>query len=141
MSEEDILEKVEKLCNPREEVGYWMRRLDIQEVDGRVKLVEQAEKKGSCRRECQTVSKACEETISEVDTDLAELLYRGKLTLSQAINTVCHELTDACTKKPPPYKGRKSDEPFEEVSDQDLEMEKLMSKMRSGPFVYQQYDW
>jgi hypothetical protein len=130
LSEEDILEDVEKLCNPKEDIGHWLRQLDIQEVDGKVKLVEQVGK-GSCHRECQTLSKACQESIGEVDTDLAEALYRGKLTLSQTINKVCHELTDACTKKPPPYKGRKIDEPFDEVSDEDLKMETLMSKMRS----------
>jgi hypothetical protein len=132
LSEEDILEDVEKLCNPKEDIGHWLRQLDIQEVDGKVKLVEQVGK-GSCHRECQTLSKACQESIGEVDTDLAEALYRGKLTLSQTINKVCHELTDACTKKPPPYKGRKIDEPFDEVSDEDLKMETLMSKMSNMP--------
>lgn len=134
LSEDTVLDQVEKLCDPRKEAGYWIRGLDIEEVGGQVKLVEQDGKKGSCRRECQTLAKACEETVSEVDTDLAESLYRGKLSVSQTINKVCYELTDACTKKTP-YKRRKFNEVFEETSDKDLEMERLMSEMGSVCFT------
>lgn len=129
LSEDTILEEIEKLCNPQQEAGYWIRELDIQEANGQIKLVGQNGKKGECRRECHTLTKACEESINVVDTDLAEALYRGKLTLSQLTNQVCHEQTDAC-KKVTKHTARKFDEAFVEISNKDLELEKLMDKMR-----------
>lgn len=105
--------------------------MDVVEKDKSLKL-EEKDSIGTCRRECRTISKACEESISEVDTDIGELLWKNKFSLSKLINKVCYSLASACIKKPPKLtKGiRKLDEVFQPMSDDERKAQQVMRKMR-----------
>lgn len=122
---------MEKSCNPDVEEGEWISRIDLVEKDGELRLSEQSSF-GRCRRECKTVSRACEESVAEVDTDLAELLWRNKLSLSKLINEVCHSMSSACSKKPPKLKAgqRKAAEEFIGMSEDERKADKVLKQMR-----------
>ena len=125
---------MEKSCDPDKEEGEWISKIDVQQQkDGFLKLSEQSNY-GKCRRECKTVSKACEDSVSEVDTDLAELLWRNELSLSKLINEVCYSLSSACRKGQAKMKAgqRKLDEDFMHMSEDERKADKLLKQMRCG---------
>ncbi|XP_078352557.1 uncharacterized protein LOC144637300 isoform X1 [Oculina patagonica] len=119
LEEDKVIDLVEKSCSPDNEEGSWISKIDLIERNGELRLSGQSDT-GKCKRECQTVSKACEESIAEVDTDLAELLWKDKLTLSKLINEVCYSLSSACTSKRPKLKAgeRKIDEKFHVMTEE-----------------------
>ena len=43
---------------------------------------------------------------------------------------LCNKLTKRCTRKDKPMKVARKDYPFKEVSEKELEMERMMAKMR-----------
>lgn len=130
MDEDDILNVVEKSCDPDSPYGDWISKQDIMESSGALNVFEQ-EMYSKCQQECKTITKACEESIGDVDTDLGELLWKDTLTLSKLINKVCYEMTDACKKKPPKYiKGKRKDEVFTPMSKEEKKAYDLMKKMK-----------
>lgn len=44
----------------------------------------------------------CLQVIGYSDTDVAEYIYKSKPDLVSLVNHLCKDLTDACTKNPPP---------------------------------------
>ena len=44
----------------------------------------------------------CFQVIGYSDTDVAEYIYKSKPDLASLVNHLCKDLTDACTKNPPP---------------------------------------
>lgn len=42
------------------------------------------------------------QVIGYSDTDVAEYIYKSKPDLVSLVNHLCKDLTDACSKKPPP---------------------------------------
>jgi len=134
LEEDKVIDLVEKSCNPENEEGSWIPRIDLLERNGELRLSEQSNV-GKCKRECQTVSKACEESIAEVDTDLAELLWKDKLTLSKLINEVCYSLSSACTSKRPKLKAgeRKINEDFVVMTEDEKKADDILKQMRGIP--------
>ena len=131
LEEEKIIEYVEKSCNPDTDEGDWISKFDLVEKDGGLKLHEE-DGFGTCRRECRTISKACEESVSEVDTDIGELLWKNKLSLSQLINEVCYSLSSVCSKEPPklPRGKRQTDEVFQRMTEDERKAQEIMKKMQ-----------
>ena len=130
MEEEKILNEVEKVCNPDLEQGDWITKLDIVEKDNKLRT-EEHERYGKCRSECKTIARACEETVADVDTDLAELLWKNKNSLSQLINEVCYGLSSACKAKASQLKKKRSwDETFEVMTEEERKANEMMKKMR-----------
>ena len=131
LEEDKLIDLVEKSCNPDNEEGSWISKIDLLERNGELRLSEQSNV-GKCKQECQTVSKACEESIAEVDTDLAELLWKDQLTLSKLINEVCYSLSSACTGKRPKFKAgqRKVDEVFSVMTEDEKKADDIMKQMR-----------
>eukprot|EP00735_Rhodelphis_limneticus_P003372 TRINITY_DN14837_c0_g1::TRINITY_DN14837_c0_g1_i1::g.16279::m.16279 TRINITY_DN14837_c0_g1::TRINITY_DN14837_c0_g1_i1::g.16279 ORF type:complete len:318 (+),score=31.12,DUF3456/PF11938.3/1.5e-05,MT0933_antitox/PF14013.1/1.5e+04,MT0933_antitox/PF14013.1/0.055,Antimicrobial_2/PF08023.7/1.1e+04,Antimicrobial_2/PF08023.7/0.22,CAP18_C/PF12153.3/4.2e+03,CAP18_C/PF12153.3/0.35 TRINITY_DN14837_c0_g1_i1:3-956(+) len=127
IGEEDLIDLVDKACDPDTDQGQWIRHFDIQSDENSLKLTEN-EYPGRCGRECRTIAKACRTIIDDHDTELGELLWSGAQR-AQISNNLCHKLTKACKKTNlKPLKTRK-DEEFEPLSDEDLQMEKLMAQM------------
>ena len=126
-----MIDLVEKTCNPDNEEGRWISKIDLLERNGELRLSEQSNV-GKCKQECQTVSKACEESVAEVDTDLAELLWKDKLTLSKLINEVCYSLSSVCTGKRPKLKAgeRKVDEDFSVMTEDEKKADEILKQMR-----------
>ena len=130
MEEDDILSTVEASCSSDTKQGDWISKYDIVEVDRGLKIEEQ-ESSRRCHQECKTISKACEESIGDVDTDLGELLWKDELSLSKLINKVCYEMTDACTRKVPEFKkGKRNDEEFKPLSADEKKAYDIWKKMK-----------
>nr|XP_058946328.1 uncharacterized protein LOC131774331 [Pocillopora verrucosa] len=134
LEEDKVIELVEKSCNPEKEEGSWISKIDLVEKDGELRLSEQTDV-GKCKRECQTVSKACEESVGDVDTDLAELLWKDKLTLSRLINEVCYSMSRVCKGKKPKLKAgeRKVDEEFHVMTEDEKKADEVLKQMRGMP--------
>ena len=131
LEEDKVIDLVEKSCNPEKDEGSWISKIDLKEKNGELHLLEQ-ENVGKCKRECQTISKACEESVAEVDTDLAELLWKDKLSLSKLINEVCYSMSSACKGKSSKLKAgeRKVDESFQVLTEDEKKAEDILKQMR-----------
>jgi hypothetical protein len=92
--------------------------------------LEEQKNYGRCRKECQTIAKACEESIGEADTDLAELLWQNKLTLSKLINKYCYSMSKACGKKSQKINGKRKDEKFVSMTEDERKADEVMKQMR-----------
>lgn len=122
---------MEKSCSPDKEEGSWISKFDLIEKNGELRLSEQKDV-GKCQRECQTISKACEESVADVDTDLAELLWKNKLSLSKLINEVCYSMSSVCKEKLPKLKSgeRKVDEKFSILTEDEKKADEILKQMR-----------
>ena len=70
--------------------------------------------------------------MAEVDTDLAELLWKDKLTLSKLINEVCYSMSSACKGKTGKIKvgERKIDEKFHVLTEDEKKADEILKQMR-----------
>ncbi|OIW15730.1 hypothetical protein TanjilG_04265 [Lupinus angustifolius] len=133
ISEYQIIEMAENICNLKKAEADWILRIDIVEKEDRLELVEQ-DSEGQCNSECKTIERACQEVMGYSDTDVAEYLYKSKPDVDSLLNYLCKDLTKACSKKPPPVpKDRTPGEPFVAKSDKEAEMEKLLKSMEGMP--------
>lgn len=129
LSEEEIINLVEKSCNPGKEEGEWISKIDLVTNNNELRLVEKQDH-GRCRTECQTVAKACEESIGEADTDLGELLWQDKLSLSKLTNKFCYSMSSSCKKNKPKLKGKRKDEEFLVMSEDERKADQVLKQMR-----------
>ncbi|XP_072052140.1 uncharacterized protein [Arachis hypogaea] len=74
ISEYQIIEIAENVCNLKKVEADWILRIDIVEKEDRLELVEH-DSEGQCNSECKTIERACQEVIGYSDTDVAEYLY------------------------------------------------------------------
>ncbi|CAI0628420.1 unnamed protein product [Linum tenue] len=133
ISEYQIIEIAENVCNLKKEEADWITRIDIVEKGDKLELVEQ-EEEGMCNAECKTIEKACQEVMGYSDTDVAEYMYSSKPQLDQLVNHLCKDLSGACSKKPPPVpKNRIPGEAFAPKPSKQAEMDKLMRSMEGMP--------
>ncbi|EOA17071.1 hypothetical protein CARUB_v10005319mg [Capsella rubella] len=133
ISEYEIIEIAENICNLKKEEADWMLKIDIVEKGDKLVLVEQAEE-GMCNSKCKTIEAACQKVIGYADTDVAEYIYTSKPDLVSLVNYLCKDLTDACSKKPPPVpKDRVPGEPFVAKPSKDAEMDKILRSMQGMP--------
>ncbi|GAB2248042.1 hypothetical protein Droror1_Dr00007924 [Drosera rotundifolia] len=133
ISEYQIIEIAENVCNLKKEEADWILKIDIVEKGDKLELVDQ-EAEGMCNSECKTIERACQEVIGYSDTDVAEFLYKGKLHLDSLVNFLCKDLTKACSTVPPPLpKDRTPGEPFIPKPTKDAEMDKILRSMEGLP--------
>ncbi|PWA53747.1 hypothetical protein CTI12_AA442330 [Artemisia annua] len=133
ITEYDIIEISENVCNLKKQEADWMLKIDIVEKGDRLELVEQ-DSEGQCGSECKTIERACQQVIGYYDTDVAEYIYKKKPQLSSLVNYLCKDLSEACSTKPPPVpKGRAPGEPFVAKSAKEAEMEKMLKSMEGMP--------
>ncbi|XP_051113682.1 uncharacterized protein LOC127239531 [Andrographis paniculata] len=133
VSEYQIIEIAENVCNLKKKEADWILKIDIVEKGDKLELVEQ-DSEGQCNSECKTIERACQEVLGYSDTDAAEYLYKKKPQLGSFVKFVCKDLTDACTSDPPPVpKDRVPGEPFLAKSEKEAEMERLMKSMEGMP--------
>ncbi|AEE85639.1 putative protein [Arabidopsis thaliana] len=133
ISEYEIIEIAENVCNLKKEEADWMLKIDIVEKGDNLVLVEQQEE-GMCNSKCKTIENACQKVIGYSDTDVAEYIYKSKPDLVSLVNHLCKDLTDACSKKPPPVpKDRVPGEPFVAKPSKDAEMDKILRSMQGMP--------
>ncbi|KAK9274698.1 hypothetical protein L1049_021949 [Liquidambar formosana] len=133
ISEFQIIEIAENLCNLKKAEADWILRIDIVEQGDGLELVQQ-DSEGQCNSECKTIERACQEVMGYSDTDVAEYLYKNKPQIESLVKFLCKDLTKACSSKPPPLpKDRTPGEPFVPKSDKEAEMEKIMKSMEGMP--------
>ncbi|XP_031479723.1 uncharacterized protein LOC116250261 [Nymphaea colorata] len=133
ISEYQIIEIAENICDLKKHGGDWMLRIDIVEKGDALELVEQ-ESEGQCNSECKTIERACQEVMGYHDTDVAEFVFKSKPQLNQLINYICKDLSKACSSKPPPVPvDRVPGEPFVPKSSKEAEMEKILRSMEGMP--------
>merc|ERR1712023_179397 len=134
ISEEDILTIVEKTCDPENDHGNWVTKIDVVEEKEKLKLVEKP-KQGRCLEECKTIQYACEGAIGDVDTDIGEMLWKNEHKLATFVNNVCYSLSEKCSSKVKKWKGKgkRKDQKFHEMDEKELEAHKMMLNMKGMP--------
>lgn len=133
ISEYQIIEISENVCNLKKQEADWILKIDIVEKGDRLELIEQ-DSEGQCNSECKTIERACQDVMDYSDTDVAEYLYKTKPDLDSLKSFLCKDLTKVCSKAPPPVpKNRVPGEPFVAKSSKEAEMEKLMRSMQGMP--------
>ncbi|KAG9456563.1 hypothetical protein H6P81_001071 [Aristolochia fimbriata] len=133
VSEFQIIEIAENVCNLKKEEGDWIFQIDIAENGDALELVEQGTE-GECNSECKTIERACQEVLGYSDTDVAEFLFNKKPDMGSLFKFLCKDLTMACSTKPPPLpKGRVPGESFQPKSSKEAEMEKILRSMQGIP--------
>ncbi|KAK4853528.1 hypothetical protein QYF36_010617 [Acer negundo] len=133
VSEFQIIEIAENVCNLKKEEADWILRIDIVEKGNKLELVDQ-DAEGICNSECKTIERACQEVMGYSDTDVAEYLYTSKPDIESLVNYMCKDLTKACSRKPPPVpKDRIPGELFVPKPAKEAEMEKMLKSMEGMP--------
>ncbi|KAM1072742.1 hypothetical protein FF1_017967 [Malus domestica] len=133
ISEYQIIEISENVCNLKKQEADWILQIDIVEKGDKLELVDQGSE-GQCNSECKTIERACQEVLGYSDTDVAEYLYTSKPDLGSLVNYLCKDLTKACSTKPPPVpKNRIPGEAFVAKSEKEAEMERIMKSMEGMP--------
>ncbi|XP_010541027.1 PREDICTED: uncharacterized protein LOC104814605 [Tarenaya hassleriana] len=133
ISEYQIIEIAENVCNLKKEEADWILKIDLVEKGDRLEMVEQ-DAEGLCNSECKTIENACQQVIGYTDTDVAEYIYKSKPELDSLVNYLCKDLTDACSKNPPPLpKDRVPGEAFKPKPTKEAEMDKIMRSMEGIP--------
>ncbi|KAF2304040.1 hypothetical protein GH714_026590 [Hevea brasiliensis] len=131
ITEYQIIELAENVCNLKKEEADWIMKIDIVEQGDKLELVEQ-DTEGQCNSECKTIEQACEQVVGYSDTDIAEYIFSSKPDVDSLVNYLCKDLTNSCRKKPPPVpKDRTPGEPFVPKPAKDAEMEKILRSMEA----------
>jgi|TARA_B100000073_G_scaffold338103_1_gene334841 hypothetical protein len=138
LTETDVIEKMEKMCQSNAKEGDWIITKDLQEKGSKLRVVDMGkENYGECGAECKTIVAVCEKILGPRDTDVGEFLYtwKGSGDLAKALQKwLCEEETDACAKAAPPLpKSRPKGEKFKKRDKKDVDMERLMAGMQGMP--------
>ena len=100
LTEHDILEKVEKVCDVETTEGEWLIKHDLQETEDKLEMVFMDGNFGSCGTECKTMQAACQGIVGDRDTDIAEALFAGQMKRAALSNFLCNSKPNgACLKK------------------------------------------
>ncbi|KAK1267305.1 hypothetical protein QJS04_geneDACA002551 [Acorus gramineus] len=130
ISELQIIDIAENVCNLKKEESDWILRIDIVEKGDTLELVDQGTE-GQCNSECKTIERACQEVMGYSDTDVAEYIFKARPSINALVNYLCGDLTKACSVKAPPIpKDRIPGEPFVAKSSKEAEMEKILKSMQ-----------
>lgn len=133
ISEYQIIEISENVCNLKKREADWILKIDIVEQGDRLDLVEQ-DSEGQCNSECKTIERTCQEVMGYSDTDVAEYMYKEKPQIDSLIKFLCQDLTGACRTNPPKVpKDRIPGEPFVPKSSKEAEMERMLKSMEGMP--------
>lgn len=138
LEEMEVENVIEGICKPDGPYGSWIRTIDIVPVKEKGNTYLKLSQPGGsskCKNECETIAKSCKNLLDEeIDIDnLSSLLFRGVVEKQQAVEKICHKLKRCKRRLPLTGKdGKREDEEFEEISEKDLEMEKVMAQMKDA---------
>lgn len=141
VKEADILERIEKMCDPDQDEGDWITRYDIVESAVALKLHDTGAM-GKCKSECRTIARACEQIHEEVDlTDLSAMLYQGAKRAA-IFNWMCHDSTDVCAKKAPALPAGRTPigETHIAMEEDEIRTTKMMRNMKASGLSGTMYD-
>jgi hypothetical protein len=127
VTEADIIDMAEHMCDPQSEHGEWISEYDTVEEGDKLVLRRQSAQ-GNCEEECKTLAVACQNVLDEADSEIAELVY-----LNKSPERVCDSiaLKGRCGKTPPVPADRTSGgDNFKPKSAVDLAMARVNRDMR-----------
>mmetsp|Transcript_50373 Transcript_50373/g.79855 ORF Transcript_50373/g.79855 Transcript_50373/m.79855 type:complete len:249 (+) Transcript_50373:30-776(+) len=127
-SEDALTDFVDNLCRQGRREGRWLRRLDVQNIDGDTRLrVENMTEFGVCKAECNLARAACAAALQGKEEQLVSLIAEDA-PLKKMKSRACKK---TCSKAPPPLKTPRKDESFEKGEDAGLlEMLENRDKLR-----------
>ncbi|KAG6490881.1 hypothetical protein ZIOFF_052211 [Zingiber officinale] len=132
VSEFQIIEIAENICNLKKEEADWILQIDLVEKGDKLELVEQGVE-GLCNSECKTIERACQEIMGYSDTDVAEFVYSTRPSVDELVNFLCKDLSKACSVKPLPLPAdRASGEAFVVKPTKEADMDKLLRSMEGN---------
>jgi hypothetical protein len=139
LTESDVLEKVEKVCDPTAEEGEWLVKHDLVEKGTALTMKFMgADVYGKCGVECKTMQRACEDIVSDRDTDIAEALFTSGDAMKRAAVTafLCRDEYEtergSCLRAPPPTpKDRQKGPAFEATDKKEIDMQRMMKQMEA----------
>ena len=106
LTEADVLEKVEKVCDVETVEGEWLLKHDLVEKGDALAMVHMGEDVyGKCNSECKTMQLACEKIVADRDTDVAEALFTGGEAMKRAAVT---QFLCATRTKPAPARASRN---------------------------------
>eukprot|EP00281_Chroomonas_sp_CCMP1168_P006278 CAMPEP_0206269704 /NCGR_PEP_ID=MMETSP0047_2-20121206/32450_1 /ASSEMBLY_ACC=CAM_ASM_000192 /TAXON_ID=195065 /ORGANISM="Chroomonas mesostigmatica_cf, Strain CCMP1168" /LENGTH=303 /DNA_ID=CAMNT_0053698243 /DNA_START=10 /DNA_END=921 /DNA_ORIENTATION=+ len=133
LGETAVLEMLEDFCEPFDDAGEWITKIDVQGTKGLLGLTSD-ERPSACKsQECKAVQKVCEDVRSEVgEGEIASMVYRGHYFASeeQLATGICKKMTSFCPSKE--LKRTRVDEPFKAMDDHEYQAKKLMRNMPAG---------
>lgn len=140
VTEGDIIDTLEKMCNPDLSEGDWISHIDLKEEGDVLKLVDMGQP-SACEVECRTIARACDKIHEEMDlSDLSELLYKNA-GRSALVQVACVDQTGVCAKKPPPLpQGRTPGPEFVPMDDDAVQRTKMLRNMKAAGLKGTMYD-
>jgi hypothetical protein len=134
LSEGEIQDVLDKVCDPKSADGVWIRALDIVEGDDRVLVLEKAGKHGKCRHECKTIAQSCENVVEDLLDNFSSELWKGEHSADELATLACTQWTDVCGKNGRDRKMKESrnrkDYPYDEMTEKDFGMEQMMAELQ-----------
>lgn len=98
MSEESVIDSVEKSTTAWREQGEWITHLHLEKTWKGYLGVKDMKKMGECGEACRTIEYAAQQVMGEHDADVGEALYTGSFgsTRGDFERWLCDDLTRAC---------------------------------------------
>jgi hypothetical protein len=145
VSEVQISDMMNNICNPRSEEGKWITEYAVIEPDDLTRenlkkfVLKRMQSVGFCEESCWLVENACQQVIEHAETDLIEQLWLNKLSRDDLVTRVCgeyiSELKGSCNKPYPKVSAeRKTEErmySFRKKTEEDLESDTEDEKRRT----------
>ena len=139
LTEAAVLEKVEKVCDPSAEEGEWLVQHDLVEKGSALRMKFMGDDVyGKCGVECKTMQRACEDIVSDRDTDIAEALFTSGDGMKRAAMTafLCRDEDEparaSCARAPPPLpRSREKGPAFEAIDKKEFDMQRMMKQMEA----------
>eukprot|EP01084_Bolivina_argentea_P025386 47188_1 len=136
--EDTLIDILHDICNPYSNIGLWTTTIDLYVDIERYLTFDQNDKFGMCRRECETIARACQEVISDNAEEIAEWIWNNhewikKQNMNDYIcDTYCGDDTD----KPKVSKKKKKKEKMgkeEWIEMTDEELKRRRAQLQSVP--------
>ncbi|KAL4535078.1 hypothetical protein Ndes2526B_g05990 [Nannochloris sp. 'desiccata'] len=144
VSEEDVIELMEKLTTAWRPEGEWITALHLtKSLTGSKLSVKNMERQGECGEACKTIERAAQEVMGEHDTDVAEAVYVQKHDSLKAFTTwLCEDLTKACSSTsqiPSLPSGHKAYPKFQVMAPDAQNIDRVMGQMADSGLKGQMY--
>ena len=122
------------ICSLSDELGKWMKQIDIVENSDKTLLLAVQNGYGKVNTETKTIAKSCLDLFEEeIDREeLTELLYNNNKSLGEIQEELCTKRTSRCAKKKKYLKRKRTDYEFMPMEEKDVELEKLIFEMQKS---------
>eukprot|EP00199_Chlamydomonas_sp_CCMP681_P005464 CAMPEP_0119107866 /NCGR_PEP_ID=MMETSP1180-20130426/12000_1 /TAXON_ID=3052 ORGANISM="Chlamydomonas cf sp, Strain CCMP681" /NCGR_SAMPLE_ID=MMETSP1180 /ASSEMBLY_ACC=CAM_ASM_000741 /LENGTH=243 /DNA_ID=CAMNT_0007093413 /DNA_START=60 /DNA_END=787 /DNA_ORIENTATION=+ len=132
LEEADIIEGLEKMCDPDLDQGDWISQFDLSEDGDTLRMIDVG-MHGECGIACRTVARACDLFTDQLDlSDFSEMLFMKKKR-SELVKWACRDTTDACTKGVPALpKDRVPMPQFKPMDEEKIKHQKMMRTMKAA---------